>query len=292
VQRSAQDGAPIRRSALLIVGHPGHELRVHGWLEAVRPLVMILTDGSGASGASRLASSDALIARAGAMPGSIYGRFADAALYQALLDHNAGVFTSLVDELADALADETIDLVAGDAAEGYNPTHDVCRMLIDAAVVVARRRRASPIASYAFPLIARPDTAAGQPGAVSLELDDEALARKLAAARAYAEMASEVESALKAVGPEAFRRECLAPVVPVPEAATGASAVPFYETYGEQRVAAGAYTHVIRYREHVRPLADALARHVAAAGPALGTPADDPRTLSTIPDSRGACRCS
>src|SRR5207302_1404403 len=36
--------ADFKTSALL-VAHPGHELRVHGWLERERPLVFVLTDG-------------------------------------------------------------------------------------------------------------------------------------------------------------------------------------------------------------------------------------------------------
>jgi hypothetical protein len=33
---------------------------------------------------------------------------------------------------------------------------------------------------------------------------------------------------------------------------------PYYEEYGEKRVAEGKYGEVIRYREHVLPLAEAL----------------------------------
>ena len=33
--------------AALVVAHPGHELRVHGWLEVARPVVCVSTDGSG-----------------------------------------------------------------------------------------------------------------------------------------------------------------------------------------------------------------------------------------------------
>jgi hypothetical protein len=40
-----------------------------------------------------------------------------------------------------------------------------------------------------------------------------------------------------------------------------AGEVPYYETYGEQRVAAGAYDRVLRFREHLLPLADALWDH-------------------------------
>jgi hypothetical protein len=38
--------------------------------------------------------------------------------------------------------------------------------------------------------------------------------------------------------------------------------VPFYELHGEKRVAAGLYDEVIRYHEHIAPLADALRSHV------------------------------
>nr|MDP9120522.1 hypothetical protein [Acidobacteriota bacterium] len=31
---------PPQRAAL-VIGHPGHELRVHGWLERARPLVLV-----------------------------------------------------------------------------------------------------------------------------------------------------------------------------------------------------------------------------------------------------------
>src|SRR5256885_1892784 len=50
---------PLR--AAVVVAHPGHELRVHGFLCAFRPLLLVLTDGSGRGGASRLPSTSALL---------------------------------------------------------------------------------------------------------------------------------------------------------------------------------------------------------------------------------------
>jgi hypothetical protein len=35
---------------------------------------------------------------------------------------------------------------------------------------------------------------------------------------------------------------------------------PFYETHGEARVREGKYPEAIRYREHILPIAEALAR--------------------------------
>ena len=37
---------------------------------------------------------------------------------------------------------------------------------------------------------------------------------------------------------------------------------PFYELYGERQVLAGHYDRVLRYREHMRPLAEAIQAHV------------------------------
>src|SRR5690348_480507 len=65
------------RRAALVVAHPGHELRVHGWMELAHPIVSVLTDGSGHTGQSRLSSTTSLLAQSGARPGSMYGRFRD-----------------------------------------------------------------------------------------------------------------------------------------------------------------------------------------------------------------------
>ena len=35
-----------RHRYALVVGHPGHALWQHGWPDLVRPLVIVLTDGS------------------------------------------------------------------------------------------------------------------------------------------------------------------------------------------------------------------------------------------------------
>src|SRR4029077_12021317 len=64
-------------SAALVVAHPGHELRVHGWLERHRPVVFVLTDGSGSTASSRLHSTQRILLRAEARQGSIFGRFSD-----------------------------------------------------------------------------------------------------------------------------------------------------------------------------------------------------------------------
>lgn len=250
---------------VLVIAHPGHELRVFGWLERARPLVFVLTDGSGSRGEARIGSTSAILDQVSARAGPIYGRMSDRAIYAAMLAHDAGCFAALADELAEALLAEGADGVVGDAVEGFNPSHDVCRLLVNAAVRIAARRSGRPIAAFDFPLEAAPDScpADRRAGAIRLQLDDAALDRKLAAARAYPELQGEVERALRRFGPALFRTECLCPADDTDRYGWDPARVPYYETYGEERVASGAYDSVLRFRAHMQPIADALWRHSA-----------------------------
>src|SRR5262245_50004468 len=87
----------------LVVSHPGHELRVHGWLERTKPVVHVLTDGSGHTGSSRLDSTTRLLERVGARAGSIYGRYSDESLYALLRRGAFDEFFELAQDLAAAL---------------------------------------------------------------------------------------------------------------------------------------------------------------------------------------------
>ncbi|MGZ7041231.1 MAG: hypothetical protein ACXVH7_05510, partial [Thermoanaerobaculia bacterium] len=169
--------------AALVVAHPGHELRVYGWLVRARPDVYVLTDGSGRDGVSRLASTVDLLDRAGVVSGAIFGRFTDRQLYEALLDHDVATFTDLAAELAEQFITRGTTTVAGDSVEGYNPAHDVCRLIVDAAVAIAGSRGVR-IENYDFAVVGA--DAAGSELVVTL--DDDELAQKMAAARRYREM--------------------------------------------------------------------------------------------------------
>src|SRR5438067_7615217 len=125
--------------AALVVAHPGHELCLYGWLKRVRPRVFVLTDGSGHSSISRIKRTTNILEELGAEAGSFYGRFSDVVVYEALLNHQFDLFISLARELAREIINQRIDCIVGDAREGYNPSHDICRLVIDAAVEMAGR---------------------------------------------------------------------------------------------------------------------------------------------------------
>jgi hypothetical protein len=257
---------------LLFAAHPGHELRVYGWLKHTKPVVCFLTDGSGADGVSRAARSDAVLASAAASKGPMYAVASDRTVYAALLEANVDFFCDLAYRLGVVLVNGDYAMVAGDAAEGYNPSHDVARMLIDAAAGLARRAGAR-VANYAFPIVGHPlEAPAGTTaGPVSVLLDDATLREKIERGRGYAHetggiLVSEVDEAIARFGIEAFREERLFEVTGGAELdAVFDSAKPFYETYGEQQVAAGRYTFVVRWAEHVRPVAAALRQLVASS---------------------------
>lgn len=268
--RSVVEDLGPRGRAALVIAHPGHELRVHHWLERTRPLVFVLTDGSGHTGTSRLASTTAVLERAGAMPGPIYGRLSDRTLYRALLDGDVNLFAALADELASALGEAGIATVAGDAAEGFNPSHDVCRLLINAAAGRLAERGRAP-GNFEFPLEAHPGECPPEDlaGSLRLELDDHALQRKLQAAAAYPEMAAEVERAFATHGTAPFAVESFRPVRYGLEIGGRFEHPPFYERYGERQVAAGIYREVIRFREHIAPLAGALDQRARVGNPTV-----------------------
>ncbi|HYO62560.1 MAG TPA: hypothetical protein VER08_02775 [Pyrinomonadaceae bacterium] len=281
----SEQRTPYGRAAL-VVAHPGHELRVYGWLEQARPRVFVLTDGSGRSQQSRAASTDNVLGATGATRGAVYARLTDASLYAAILDRDFPVFTRLADELADAFVRDETRVVAGDAAEGYNPAHDACRLLLDAAVALARGASGARVDNFEFTLVGRPDECADESRAAALwlRLDDETFARKLLAARNYPELAAEVEAALAGAGSsglrahpdlaarsgltnvgangDSFRVECLRPASSGARDGRAFEVPPFYERYGERQVEAGHYSRVLRYREHMLPLAEALRSHV------------------------------
>lgn len=271
---------------LLVIAHPGHELRVHNWLETVRPEVWILTDGSGRSGNSRIDSTNRVLEAAGALPGRVYGALTDVDLYDNVLNFEHRIFTDVVERLANRIIQNHIDVIVGDAEEGYNPAHDICRLIINAAVKLAQTTSKSALRNYDFTLMGSPSRCPESLTSESLwlRLDDSALSRKLSAAVNYPELRAEVEAAVNGVDHETFRSdqklaqlirtsfgvtevndfrtECMRPVTLQHSAIQSEYEVPFYELYGERQVQAGHYEHVLRYREHVVPLAEALEAHI------------------------------
>jgi hypothetical protein len=245
---AAPQAAQTPRAAFMLA-HPGHELRVYGWLETLRPRVFVLTDGGGPDDKPRINSSLRLITTTGATRGSLFGRLRDRTLYELLLSNpkrSSDIFFDIIHELASELVRAKINIVIGDAIEGFSPSHDIMRELTNVAVHIAQKA-GSRIRNFSFVLDGTPTMGR----AAQLVLDDQGMARKLAAAQAYPEMSFEVEQAIARFGVDAFRMESLELVE-----ATGPTTPPLptrYEDFGQARVQGGVYREVITYEQHVRP---------------------------------------
>ena len=244
------------RSWVLMFAHPGHELRAHHFMECVRPSVLFLTDGSGSTSESRLEDSRALLARVGARPAATLGPLTDREAYAALMAADAAPFLNQVNRLADTLLTEGAEAVLVDAAEGYNPVHDVCHWIARAATARARQFGAD-IALFELDLIAHPDPS---DNGLRLVLDDQSFMRKLDAISCYVTLQAEAQAAFDRYGQDAFRVEFLRRVVD--RLAPPSSWIPYYEEVGETRVRSGRYTSVLRYGSHVRPLIERLLESV------------------------------
>jgi hypothetical protein len=246
--------------AAIVVGHPGHELMVYHWIERFQPTYFCLTEGSGGASTSRLHSSEAILDALGVARGTFVGRYSDKELYRLITDGKTEEIVLLVCELAHALIEMEIDSVVGDAIEGFNPVHDVCRFIIDGAVERAWNLTGKRIRNYDFVLDSTPDTCPEflRGEAKWLHLDEAALERKLNAALSYPELRDEVNGALARYGRQAFSRECLRPSVSQYMIERFETSLPNYESFGEQRVNQGRYCEVIRYRKHICPIIQAI----------------------------------
>jgi hypothetical protein len=139
-------------------------------------------------------------------------------------------------------------LVVSDAADGYNPLHDLCQAI--AGAVVARIARDSKAPRF----LVSPATA-GAMGhrSIAWNLEDEAARRKRLAISGNTPLAEEA-ARLLAEAPEAlYTEQLLVPTFDWPE-----NCAPEWEAFGRRRVKEGRFAAPITYRDHVLPIAKAL----------------------------------
>jgi hypothetical protein len=92
---------------------------------------------------------------------------------------------------------------------------------------------------------------------------DKSLSREVEVGlRSHPRLEAKFKSVIDGIELHRFRVECLRPVETLFTNKNELTEMPFYELYGEKMVSAGHYENVIRYKDHFRPLAEAVWRHV------------------------------
>jgi hypothetical protein len=253
---------PNFRSAL-IIGHPAHGLRVHRFLEIYKPVFYIMTDGSGSKGNSKSDNAIEIIEHCGAKASPVICRFSDQEMYRIIKEYDIEAIRNLVNEIVEDLEKNEIDFIAGDSLEGFNPTHDLCRYLVNAVVKIYSHKRGKQTGNYDFLLHGPPDLCPPElvDESIWLKLEKEEFDRKMAVVRNYPEITVDIEYAFNHYGEDAFHIECLRPVKNLNQYTAWNTDVPFYESYGIQKVKDGIYKEIISFEKHLLPLAKFLAKY-------------------------------
>ncbi|WP_457154337.1 hypothetical protein [Mesorhizobium sp. P5_C1] len=239
---------PEKLQHVLILAHPGHELRIHHWLELKKPRIYLLTDGSGGRHSSRTQYSRDLVEAAGATAGAVFGDIPDAIWYKALLARDSGVFADVLTRISADLSHMHEVQIVSDAVDGYNPMHDLAFAFGNA---LKRRLQGTKPGRKQLCSAAVPNV----PGAVEVEiqLDSAARARKMAAVQAYTPLADEARQILER-DPQCFDRELLISQ----QFDWDAPWTPEWERIGKDRVAKKIYDRCITFKENVQPVAQQL----------------------------------
>ena len=242
---------------LLVIAHPGHELRLVAWLNKAHPDVVVLTDGSGGDGQPRVDATQRIVSDGGGHACALFGAYADRQIYQAMLSGSVQLFLDMASQLITQIRLGGYHTIVRDPYEGYNPTHDVCAVLVDVAVALVWRRYGQRIRVYDFPLTPLSDFR--QSNALRrYVLTDAERVHKRAIVTGYRQLEGEVNAALQREGASTYAEEVLRQLSIGGPATNQHLAPPFYETYGEGQRLAGRYTTVIRYAEHLAPIEIAI----------------------------------
>lgn len=185
----------------LCIAHPGHELRLHGFLEQAKPFVFILTDGSHRAEKDLMMDSIRCIDRAtkfGMKKNMAYSasdkskkifkfsdhsadegqeHLKDALIYAEIVNQWTGVFEAFTRSMINNLVKYKIDYLVADASEGHNVCHEMMRIMADVAIEVVKKKTGHEILNYDF-AIEKPYNE-NITDAIHIELDPAAVDRKL-----------------------------------------------------------------------------------------------------------------
>jgi LmbE family N-acetylglucosaminyl deacetylase len=243
-------------NTLAIFAHPGHELRCLASLQHLKAKIAYLTDASASTGHSRLQQSQKGLAAVGLSVKLVSFTQPDARLYQGLLAQDRHWLYRLFAETCEFLQEQAPELIITDAAEGYNPAHELGHFLTLAA--------AKKICPHAQVLVTPlTDNPLVLPAGISLancrvrDLNKTQQETKTRAMKAYAKAAGgmlqqEATEVEERFGPDVHKREILRPTFSARaylDVYQGQK--PFFERHGEKRVAENKYGDVIRLHPHL-----------------------------------------
>lgn len=248
-----------------VVAHPGHELRLATWIARTRPLVFILAKGArDGRSETRIQASRLLVEALGATPSNLFGLAFDSEIYGWIMDRDVKVFSALADDLREAFVARRVERVVTDAWQNYNPvdlTHALAR--VAAAEVSALTGRPVEVMDYPVVMGRLAHAPLGSEHS-HIEQSSQDLTAKAKLVDDYPDIAADVRALDQAVGREVACREALHHPLDLETLRGALDEAPWYERHGEERVRAGIYFDVLRWR-HMAPIVAMLADRLSAA---------------------------
>lgn len=238
------------------VAHPGHELRLHGWMSRTKPLCMILTTGSrSGEDRARLNTSATIIENVGGHCSSLFGVVLDRDLYKTILEGDLLPFHHWTDRLTDLLVENRIQRLIVDGWQLYSVTHDLTHIMGRLAAERASRVLGYEIEVLQYEVVPGPlaeFTDIGQPEC-DVSLSDSELGAKMAAIKGYPDIELELMEIEQIEQETHAKHERFFSPPPIERLTKAPPAKPRYEAYGEARLAQGTYKNVIRW-SHVEKI--------------------------------------
>lgn len=244
---------------LLFIGHPGHELLAHKFMSIYKPAVVFLTDGSGNNNQPRIHQSVNLIKSLNLNAYSPFKPYSDRQIYDLILSNSIDSFLRIKLTLKEFILKNEFQMIVGDALEGFNPSHDLCRYLIN-SIVVELKNEGFEIKNYDFfqDDVRKNQVSEKKDEDIVLELNKNELQKKMDACMNYPEIKSEVDKFVAHFGKEFFALEFFRKVKDPKMITSWDTEFPYYEEFGKRRIAEGAYEQLISFENHIKKIACSL----------------------------------
>ena len=281
----------------LSIAHPGHELRLHGFIEQAKPFTFLLADGSGKDIPSLFTNAQDCIYNAmmndlNLSPKELASEKWMRILYLSqkvedspnqyikeeeiineILEQRTGFFIFYINFLATNFIKWNIDYIVSDPREGYNVLHDICSIVTNLAVKLVKKVKDKKIIQYQYALNNKYENIGDD--CIHIVLDDLAIERKIKSIVNYhPSVYNELSSYLGEELTEQIKL-CSNNKTLVKELLNTADKeifrnehlcpfntehgeIPYYELNGEKLVATGIYPKVISYKKHIIPLKEQL----------------------------------
>lgn len=246
---------------LLFVGHPGHELLAYNFMSVYKPDIIFLTNGSGRNNQPRITQSINLIKSLGLKAYFPFESYSDRQIYDLILSNSIDSFLSTKLALKEFILEQKYQVILGDALEGFNPSHDLCRYLINSIVIDLENK--IEIKNYEFfqDDVRKNQTSVKKPEDIILELNEDELQKKMDACINYPEIKSEVDKFVAQYGKSFFTLEFFRKVEEPKKIIGWDTEFPYYEEFGRKRIVEGTYKQLISFENHMKKLAHSLFTH-------------------------------